>query len=130
MFQIASSIGRAALYRDPTVAPVAGPVCEVVAVAKRDLKAGEPLDGVGGFCTFGLIDNALSARRSNALPMGLSENCVLLRDVRKDVVISFDDVKLPSRRLAIDLWREQEARWPQKEAALKSLPVSSVGTPN
>jgi len=128
--QIASSIGRAALHRDPTVAPAAGPVCEVVAVAKRDLKAGEPLDGVGGFCTFGLIDNATSARRSNALPMGLSEDCILLRDVHKDVVISFDDVKLPSRRLAIDLWREQEARWPQKEAPLKSLPVPSLGTPN
>ena len=128
--QIASSIGRAALHRDPTVAPAAGPVCEVVAVAKRDLKAGEPLDGVGGFCTFGLIDNATSARRSNALPMGLSEDCVLLRDVHKDVVISFDDIKLPSRRLAIDLWREQEARWPQKEAPLKSLPVPSLGTPN
>jgi predicted homoserine dehydrogenase-like protein len=128
--QIASSIGRAALYGDATVAPAAGPVCAVVAVAKRDLKLGETLDGVGGFCTFGLIDNAPSARRSNALPIGLSEGCVLLRDVHKDVVISFDDVKLPNRCLAIDLWREQEARWLSKEAPLKSLPAPSVGKSN
>ena len=37
--------------------PIGGPVCEVVTVAKRDLKAGERLDGVGGFCTYGLIEN-------------------------------------------------------------------------
>src|SRR5579864_9739895 len=60
--QIASTIGRAFIYRDPTVAPVAGPVCEVVTVAKRDLRAGERLDGVGGFCTYGLVDNTTAAR--------------------------------------------------------------------
>ena len=47
--QIASTIGRVGVQRDPTVAPIGGPVCEVVTVAKRDLKAGERLDGIGGF---------------------------------------------------------------------------------
>ena len=60
--QIASTIGRAVIHRDPTVAPIGGPVCEVVTVAKRDLKAGERLDGIGGFCAYGLIDNAAAAR--------------------------------------------------------------------
>ena len=73
--QIASTIGRAVIHRDPTVAPIGGPVCEVVTVAKRDLKAGERLDGIGGFCTYGLIDNALAARAAAALPIGLSEGC-------------------------------------------------------
>ena len=58
--QIASTIGRAVIHRDPTVAPMAGPICEVVTVAKRDLKAGECLDGIGGFCAYGLIDNRTS----------------------------------------------------------------------
>ena len=40
-----------------------GPVCEVVAVAKRDLKAGERLDGIGGFCAYGLIENAAARAR-------------------------------------------------------------------
>jgi predicted homoserine dehydrogenase-like protein len=40
-----------------TVAPIAGPVCKVVTVAKRDLKVGLCLDGIGGFCMYGLIDN-------------------------------------------------------------------------
>src|SRR6267378_2392712 len=93
--QIASTIGRVVFHRDPTVAPAGGPVCEVISVAKRDLKAGERLDGVGGFCTYGLVDNAISARESNALPIGLSEDCILLRDVPQDDVISLDDVKGP-----------------------------------
>ena len=94
--QIASTIGRAVIHQDPTVAPLAGPVCEVLTIAKRDLKAGERLDGVGGFCSYGLIDNRAAARAVDALPIGLSEDCVLRRDVAKDEVISFDDVKSPA----------------------------------
>jgi predicted homoserine dehydrogenase-like protein len=110
--QIPSTIGRAVVHHDATVAPIAGPVCEVVAVAKRDLKAGEQLDGIGGFCSYGLIDNALSARTMVALPIGLSKGCHLRRDISKDDVISFNDVIQPAGRLAEVLWREQNALWP------------------
>jgi predicted homoserine dehydrogenase-like protein len=110
--QIASTIGRAVIHHDATVAPFAGPVCEVVAVAKRDLKAGERLDGIGGFCTYGLIDNAPAARAAQALPIGLSEGCVLLRDVSKDDVISLDDIEALPGGVAEALWQEQSARWP------------------
>jgi predicted homoserine dehydrogenase-like protein len=118
--QIASTIGRAVIQRDATVAPLAGPVCEVVTVAKRDLKAGERLDGIGGFATYGLIDNGAASRAAASLPMGLSEGCRLLRDISKDDVISFADVELPSGRVAKELWSEQSARWP-------ALPTQSVG---
>lgn len=110
--QIASTIGRAVIHRDATVAPLGGPVCEVVTVAKRDLKAGERLDGVGGFCAYGLIDNAAAARAMSALPIALSDGCTLRRDVAKDGVVSFDDVELPRGRMIETLWREQNARWP------------------
>ena len=110
--QIASTIGRAVVLRDPTVAPIAGPVCEVLSVAKRDLKSGERLDGVGGFCSYGLIDNTASARRLSALPISLSEGLVLQRDVAKDEIISFADVVQPGDRLVDTLWSEQCERWP------------------
>lgn len=110
--QIASTIGRVAVHRDPTVAPVGGPVCEVVSVAKRGLKAGERLDGIGGFCTYGLIDNRVDARSMNALPIGLSEGRVLKRDIAKDSVISFDDLESQPESMVDALWREQNARWP------------------
>jgi predicted homoserine dehydrogenase-like protein len=109
--QIASTIGRAVIHRDATVAPVAGPVCEVVTVAKRDLKAGELLDGIGGFCTYGLVDNTAAARAHAALPIGLSEGGVLRRNISKDDVLSFDDVELPVGGVAQSLWKEQQARW-------------------
>jgi predicted homoserine dehydrogenase-like protein len=126
--QIASTIGRAVIHRDATVAPIAGPVCEVVSVAKRDLKAGERLDGIGGFCAYGLIDNASSARGMGALPIGLSEGCMLRRDVSKDDVICVDDVDAIPEGIAGTLWREQNALWPiTTDVSLKpSLQLLSV----
>ena len=126
--QIASTIGRAVVHRDPTVAPIAGPVCEVVTVAKRDLKAGERLDGIGGFCAYGLIDNASTARAMAALPIGLSEGCKVRRDIKKDDVLSFTDVELPADagRQIEALWREQSTRWPLPTSAPRASSIRQV----
>ena len=124
--QLPSTIARAVLHRDPTVAPLRGPSCEVVTVAKRDLKAGETLDGVGGFCAYGLIENRATARALNALPIAMSDDCVLLRDVAKDEVVSFNDVRLPSPRLLDRLWQEQLQRWPGADTA---RPVPAARAP-
>jgi predicted homoserine dehydrogenase-like protein len=124
--QIASTIGRVVIHRDATVAPLGGPVCEVVSVAKRDLKAGESLDGVGGFCTYGLIDNRATARGMSALPIGLSEGRRLVRDVAKDEVISFSDVAdVITPGIVEKLWQEQNASWPviTREAQGSHQPV-------
>jgi predicted homoserine dehydrogenase-like protein len=90
-------------------------------VAKRNLKAGERLDGVGGFCAYGLIDNSPSARKLDALPISLSEGCVLRQDVAKDEVVSFADVTLPHGRLIDSLWNDQCARWPSARPDAHSL---------
>jgi len=127
--QIASTIGRAVIHRDPTVAPMAGPVCEVVTVCKRDLKAGEPIDGIGGFCVYGLIDNSAAARAIGALPIALSQGCVMRHDVSKDHVLSFADVMAPTGRLTEALWREQTTRWPNatsQSVDLFSVPVANL----
>jgi predicted homoserine dehydrogenase-like protein len=127
--QIASTIGRAVIHRDPTVAPIGGPVCEVVTIAKRDLKAGDRLDGIGGFCTYGLVDNATSARATTALPIGLSEGRVLRRDVAKDELVSFDDVDAVPGGVVERLWREQNALWPvvTRQAQEASLQDTTAG---
>ena len=128
--QITSTIGRAVINHDATVAPIAGPVCEVVTVAKRDLNSGERLDGIGGFCTYGLIDNAPAARAINALPIALSDGCVIRRDVSKDEVLSFDDVERPAGGLVDELWYEQNARWPhltqRAAASLQEIPTGKT----
>jgi predicted homoserine dehydrogenase-like protein len=127
--QIVSTIGRAAVHRDATVAPLAGPVCEVVTVAKRDLRAGECLDGIGGYCGYGLIDNASTAREANALPIGLSAGCVLRRDVPKDRVVSFDDVDASALDpFVVGLWNEQQARWPATRPAVSPVRLRAVAS--
>jgi predicted homoserine dehydrogenase-like protein len=117
--QIASTIGRAVIHGDATVAPMGGPVCEVITLAKRDMKAGERFDGIGGFTAYGLIENSSAARASNALPLSLSEDCVLRHDVKKDQMITFEDVKEPARGIVDTLWREQLARWPSVMHAVR-----------
>ena len=109
--QIVSTIARAAIASDATVAPLGAPVCEVATVAKRDLKSGEVLDGVGGFMTYGVIDNSTSVTSANVLPMGLSGGCRLSRDVAKDATVSWADVSVPEGRMCDSLWKEQVARF-------------------
>ena len=108
---IASTIARAALFNDATVAPRGSPVCEVATLAKRDLKAGEVLDGVGGFMTYGLIDNAESFSDANLLPAGVAEGCRMIRAIEKDKPITYGDVILSEVRLVDRLRAEQAARF-------------------
>jgi len=105
--QVIPTIARAALFQDATTSPIGKPVCDVITIAKRDLKAGETLDGIGGFTCYGVIENADVSQRENDLPMGLSENCRLKRDVPKDQAITYDDVELPAGGLADKLRAEQ-----------------------
>jgi predicted homoserine dehydrogenase-like protein len=107
--QVASTIARAALFRDPTVAPLGAPRCDVITVAKRDLRAGETLDGLGGFCAYGVIENAAIAQREGFLPMGLSDGCLLSRNVAKDEPIVATDVEMPRGRTSDRLRAEQDA---------------------
>lgn len=107
--QIVTTIARAALFRDATVAPIGGPVCGVLTVAKRDLRAGETLDGIGGFTCYGTIDNADECRKGALLSMGQSEGCRLRVDLPKDTPITLGDVDKPPGRLVDKLFEEQLA---------------------
>lgn len=102
-----NSVARAVLFKDPPVVPLAGPVCDVITIAKRDLRAGERLDGIGGFLSYGTIENSDTTAEQNLLPMGLSEGCVLKHDLPMDAAISYEDVELPKNRLADKLRNEQ-----------------------
>ncbi len=101
------TIARAVLFGDAALTPRGAPVCDVITAAKGDLKAGEILDGIGGFTCYGLAENAPVCRAENLLPMGLSEGCRLRRDVAQDQVITYEDVILPDGRLADKLRAKQ-----------------------
>ncbi len=110
--EVPLSIARAVIFHDAAATPIGGPVVEVVATAKRDLKMGEVLDGIGYYMTYGQCENADVARAEQLLPMGVSVGCRLKRDIAKDQVITYSDVELPSGRLCDQLRREQNERFP------------------
>jgi len=106
-FEVHNTIARVVLFGDEVARPLGGPVVEVCAVAKRDLKAGETLDVYGGYTTYGEAVNTEEMSASRLLPEGLAEGCVLRRAIPQDGVITYDDVDLPEGRLADQLRAEQ-----------------------
>ncbi len=100
-FEVPMTVARAVLFNDAALAPKGEPTVGVIAVAKQDLKAGQTLDGIGGFDTYGQAENMAAVRDEELLPMGLAEGCVVTRDIAKDTALTFADVKTPENR-AID----------------------------
>ncbi|MGB6691518.1 MAG: Gfo/Idh/MocA family oxidoreductase [Terracidiphilus sp.] len=119
-FEVPSAIARVALFGDSLAKPIGGPVVEVCAVAKRDLKAGEVLDDYGMYMTYGEAVNADEMCKNRYLPEGLVEGCLLTRDVAKDAVVTYDDVELPPGRLA-DRLRAEQYRVFRGETWLESM---------
>ena len=67
---------------------------EIASVAKKDLKAGQKLDGEGGYCARGRLISSKKSKQERILPMGYTDNATLKKDVKKDEFISLDDVEL------------------------------------
>ncbi|MFK5690586.1 NAD(P)H-dependent oxidoreductase [Ornithinimicrobium sp. LYQ92] len=109
-FEVPTTVARAALLGDATIRPLPGaPRVDVVTVAKRDLKAGETLDALGGYTYYGECERAEVGARDRLLPVGLAQDCVLTRDVPQDAVITYADVTVPTGRLSDELRAEQDA---------------------
>ena len=111
-FEVPTTVGRAVLFGDATIAPDHGLRVEVVATAKKDLHGGETIDGFGGYMTYGLAENAETARAEDLLPIGLAEDARLTRDIPKDQVLTYADVERPEGRLSDRLRAEQDALVP------------------
>lgn len=115
--EVPLTVARAVLFKDAAVTPIAAPVCDVVTVTKRDLKAGEVLDGIGGFTCYGVIENSEICQKENLLPMGLAEGCRLKEDVPRDQVLTNADVSFPEGRLCDKLRAEQNLYFKDAEVS-------------
>jgi predicted homoserine dehydrogenase-like protein len=82
---------------------------DVVATAKRDLKAGEMLDGEGGYTVWGKLLPASTSSRMGGLPLGLAHQVKLVRDVKKGQSLCWDDVAMDTQLPAYKIRREMEA---------------------
>jgi predicted homoserine dehydrogenase-like protein len=124
-FEVPITAARAVLFQDAAIAPLAGPVCEVMTVAKRDVRAGEVLDGIGGFTCYGVLENRDPFRTGNYLPMGLAEGCRARRDILKDEPITYADVDVPADRL-IDRLRVEQERYFSDSLSNEASPQPSL----
>jgi predicted homoserine dehydrogenase-like protein len=111
-FEVPNTVARAALFGDAALRPAGPPTVDVIAAAKVDLKAGQVIDGIGHYMTYGLCENSAGARAEGLLPIGLAEGCVLTRDIPRDQVIRYADVQLPAGSLSHRLRAEQDAMQP------------------
>jgi len=106
--ELGLSVASAALRREPTGVPIAFN-SDVVATAKRGLKAGEVLDGEGGFCVWGKQTPAERSLAEGLLPLGLAHNVTLVRDIAVGDSVRWSDVRIDSNDSAVRIRREMEA---------------------
>jgi len=102
------SIARAYFMGEPTIVPISGLISEVVTYAKKDLKTGDVLDGVGMYTTYGMIEHYDIAKRQNLLPLGLSQGCRLKNNIEKGSPITYKDVELVQDSTILQLRRLQD----------------------
>ena len=87
------------------------PICwngDVVATAKRDLAAGEVLDGEGGFTVYGKLFPAQESIALGGLPLGLAHGVKLLKPVKAGQAVSWSDVAFDANSTAVKFRREME----------------------
>jgi predicted homoserine dehydrogenase-like protein len=106
--ELGISVASCALRGEPTGAPT-GFRSDVVATAKRDLKAGEMLDGEGGFCVWGKQTPADVSLRDDLLPLGLAHSVKLKRDIAEGGAVKWADVAYDPDDAAVKVRREMEA---------------------
>jgi len=102
------SVARAVIYKEPTIAPIGEPKAEVITVAKKDLKPGQVLDGIGGFTVYGVIEKVEIAREEDALPIGLADGAIIKKSVTKGEIIRYDMVELNEDLAVVHLRRLQD----------------------
>jgi predicted homoserine dehydrogenase-like protein len=102
------SVARAVIQGRPTGDLEGGMVAELVAVAKRDLRPGDELDGGGGYTVYGLAETYERARAERLLPFGFAYSGKLKLAVGQDQALTWDDVAIDPGGFLYELRREQD----------------------
>lgn len=103
------SVAKAIIDGEPTIVPKGNLVSECITVAKKDLKKGEKLDGIGGYTAYGSIATYEESCQKGYVPFGLiNSNAVMLKDVTKGSLITYDDVQIDESTFIYELRKKQE----------------------
>jgi predicted homoserine dehydrogenase-like protein len=92
-FEMLIGAAKIHLFRSPVVCAQEHKSCDVVIYAKKDLKKGEVLEEIGGFSFYGLLENYQDIEDLNHLPVSVAPGCVLNKAIKKDQVITLNDVE-------------------------------------
>jgi predicted homoserine dehydrogenase-like protein len=118
--ELGISVASCALRGEPTGAPT-GFRSDVVATAKKALKAGEVLDGEGGFCVWGKQTPAHVSLRDELLPLGLAHNVKLKRDIPEGAALKWADVAYDPNDSAVKVRREMEAAFDRRNVGTEAV---------
>lgn len=91
--EVIQTIAKVAFFNEPTINNRTTPIAKTITIAKRNLKEGEILDGIGEDAVYGEIDTIENAE--HLLPVGLAHDAKLKRSIKKGEAIKIDDVILP-----------------------------------
>ena len=105
--ELGISVASVGLRAEPTGAPL-GFNADVVATAKRDLAAGEMLDGEGGYTVYGKLMPASESLRVGGLPLGLAHKVRLQRSIDAGQIVRWDDVEIDASHAAVGFRRDME----------------------
>lgn len=104
------TVAKLVIDGETTIVPKGGLVSECIAVAKKDLKAGEIIDGIGGFSTYGSIATKEESDKAGYIPYGLvTKGAKMLKDAKKGQLLTLDMVELDTSTLIYKLRKEQDA---------------------
>ena len=103
------TVAKIVIDGEPTIVPLDGPVSECIAVAKRDLKAGETIDGIGGYTTYGSIATAQETYEKGYVVYALvNKNTRMKCDVKKGTLLTLDMVELDTSTQLYQVRKEQD----------------------
>lgn len=89
------TVAKAVMYQDHAIVPLGAPVAETAAVAKKDIKAEERIDGIGGYCVRGVIEKHEDLKNNGHIPIGLIAGTnIAKRDIPKGTFVTEEDVEL------------------------------------
>jgi predicted homoserine dehydrogenase-like protein len=116
------TIAKAVLNHESSIEPLGAPVSDTAAVAKKDIKAGELLDGIGGYCVRGVIETHQEVKQNAHIPIGLiSGKVVAKRDIQQGQFLTTDDVELDVNTTVWKLRTLQDSMFPTGSGQSVSL---------
>ncbi|BDR57568.1 NAD(P)H-dependent oxidoreductase [Xylocopilactobacillus apicola] len=104
------TIAKAVLNHDHAIVPLGAPVSETIAVAKRDIKAGEVIDGIGGYSVRGSIETHSDFVANNHVPIGcITGQTIAKKDIKNGQALTNDSIELDPNSVVVKLRQLQDS---------------------